>query len=202
MDNINATIDTEEVAKESPDLVSRCKRCFITNQQQYETSAGLLNLIKEQKERIGLAYDSIVEKAHQAHKEAVAKRKEYLDPLEDAKKFVNKLMVDYVTEQERLAKIEQKRLQDILDKAAEAEKKKLEAKIERAEASGKEEKAEALKERLDNVAPVSAPVIAPQIETPKGISYKDNWTAKIIDPNLVPREWCIPDEKTLNAFAK
>uniref|UniRef100_A0A6M3JTT7 Uncharacterized protein n=1 Tax=viral metagenome TaxID=1070528 RepID=A0A6M3JTT7_9ZZZZ len=202
MSSVQKSIDAEQVAKESTDLVVRCQNIVITNQEQYNDSAKLLDLIKEQKEKIGLAYDSIVEKAHEAHKEAVAKRKKYLDPLETAKGIINKLMLSYKDEQERKAQEEQIRLQKIAEKAAEEELKKLEAKIERAKASGKEEKAEELETQKENIIPIIVPVIAPAINRPTGISYRDNWCAEIVDLNLVPREYLIANMAMLNGMAK
>lgn len=40
------------------------------------------------------------------------------------------------------------------------------------------------------------------VEHVTGISIKEHWVAVVEDPDLVPREWCAPDEKRLNAYAK
>jgi len=196
------SISKEKISKESTDLVTRCKNIVITNQGEYDAAARLLSLIKGQKEKIGQAYDSIVEKAHQAHKEAVAKRSGFLNPLEESKKLVNRLMIEYVSEQEKAAKLEQKRLQDLADKAADIEKKKLEAKIARAEASGKEEKAEALKEEIETVTPIFVPVITPQVVKPQGVSYRDKFTAEVIDFSLLPDSYKLPNQSALDRIAQ
>ncbi len=37
---------------------------------------------------------------------------------------------------------------------------------------------------------------------PAGISLGKKWVAKIVNPELVPREWCCPDEKEINRHAR
>ncbi len=37
---------------------------------------------------------------------------------------------------------------------------------------------------------------------PPGVSVREVWRAEIVDASLVPREWCAPDEKRINAVAK
>lgn len=35
-----------------------------------------------------------------------------------------------------------------------------------------------------------------------GVAVKLRWIATVVDPELVPREWCTPDEKAINAHAR
>lgn len=37
---------------------------------------------------------------------------------------------------------------------------------------------------------------------PKGTTTREVWEAQIVDASLVPREWCIPDEKRIAAMAR
>ena len=76
------------------------------------------------------------------------------------------------------------------------------ARIERAEASGKEDKAEELTLQKEMIQPISVPVIAPNINTPKGISYKTKWSAVIIDEDLLDRKYLMPNENLLNSIAQ
>ena len=36
----------------------------------------------------------------------------------------------------------------------------------------------------------------------EGVKVKLKWAATITDPELVPREWCCPDESAINAHAR
>ena len=93
-------------------------------------------------------------------------------------------------------------MQRLADAEAAKQKKILDEKIARAEAAGKAEKAELLAQEKENIAPIIAPVVAPQIETPKGVSYSDNLTAEVIEINLIPREYLVVNMQALNAVAK
>jgi hypothetical protein len=35
-----------------------------------------------------------------------------------------------------------------------------------------------------------------------GVSSREVWTAEVIDPGAVPREWCVPDVKRIEALAR
>ena len=193
--------EKEKIEKESTELVVKSQNLVITNQGQYEDAASFLQILKGMQKKVENSFNSIIEKAHQAHKEAIAKRDEHLDPLKKAEKTVKNLMVNYTEEQERKAREEQLRLQKIADAEAARQKKILEEKIARAEASGKTEKAEELQAQKETITPIVAPVIAPQIETPKGVSYREQWSAEIIDEKLIPREYLIVNLQALNKIA-
>ena len=36
----------------------------------------------------------------------------------------------------------------------------------------------------------------------EGVSLKEEWLAEVVAPDLVPREWCVPDEKLLKRYVK
>uniref|UniRef100_A0A6M3Y097 Uncharacterized protein n=1 Tax=viral metagenome TaxID=1070528 RepID=A0A6M3Y097_9ZZZZ len=192
----------QNVEKESTELVIKVQGLVITSQTEYESTATFLQLIKGQQKKVGEIFDPIIVKAHQAHKEAITQRDKYLNPLKDAEKKIKLLMVGYTDEQERLARIEQLRLQKIADAEAEKERKKLEARIERAEASGKEDKAEELTLQKEMIQPISVPVIAPNIENPKGISYRDDYSVEIIDFKLLPDTYKLPNMSALDKIAQ
>jgi len=128
--------------------------------------------------------------------------KKPLNLLSEAEAIIKRLMIGYTAEQDRLGRIEQLRLQKIADAEAEKERKKLEARIERAEASGKIEKAEELALQKEMVEAVSVPIIASNVETPKGISYRDDYSAEIIDFKLMPDEYKLPNMSALDKIAQ
>ena len=191
----------EVVAKESTGLVSKIQSLEITNQSQFQDSADFLKLIKAQQKKVEESFNPIIEKAYQSHKEAITQRDKYLVPLKQAETKLKGLMLGYTAEQERKAREEQARLQKLADQEAEKLRKAFDAKIERAKASGKEEKVEMLEQEKENIIPITAPVVAPQIEKPAGISYRDQWSAEVTDIMLVPREYLIVNLQALNKIA-
>ena len=84
----------------------------------------------------------------------------------------------------------------------EEEKKQADERLalaQRMEAAGMAEQAEQI---LDAPA---APVNVPEpvrVDTPKGQTIIANWKARIIDPDLVPREYCVPDQVKINKVVK
>jgi hypothetical protein len=59
------------------------------------------------------------------------------------------------------------------------------------------EKAEETINRMEEVAPVVAPVIMPQIQKQKGESTRKIWKFRVIDEKLIPREYLTRDDKKI-----
>ena len=148
-------------------------------------------------ERVKESFDPIVERAHSAHKEAIAQRDKHLKPLNDSKKKIESAITTYSLkmeaeqrERERLANIE-------LAKIAEANKQKL---LDQAKESS-EWDAEVLKEQAQAIKPITVDTMKKVVEE-KGVVIKKTWKAKVIDTALIPREYLIVDESLLNKVAK
>jgi hypothetical protein len=113
---------------------------------------------------------------------------------------VRKLAVDKMgahdREQKRLADLEEARLRAEAQDLLRAER---EAKAAELDAMGDTEAAvAALDEEIPEII-----VEAPKLRSAaSGNSYRDNWTAVVVDVRQIPREFMIPDERSLNALAK
>jgi hypothetical protein len=135
------------------------------------------------------------EAATKAWKAMCALVKKYIDdPLEacktlDRKRYAWKKLEDQkrAAEAEAARKAEQKRLDD--------EKLKLATRLDEA---GMKEQA---KEILD--APMTASnVETVNVATPQGQVVIENWQARVVTEDLVPREFCSPDPVKLSRYAK
>ena len=176
----------------------------ITNNNEYLRCGELWKVGKAMLKTIDDGYDSIITSLHKAHKEAVAKKKSFYDPVESATKWVKGLMISYETEQERIRLVEEARLRKI---AEEAEAKRLEeerkAEEERllneaiaAEAAGDTKVAEAILEApMAPPEPVFTPAPIVPKSTPKisGVSYRTVWDFEVTEPDKIPRSFMIPD---------
>jgi hypothetical protein len=200
VEEFNKTEELEVVQ----DVSALCKKTEIKilNQEVYDAATEITVQIKKRYKELDERRKSITKPMDAQKKAVMDVYNPALKLLEDSEKTLKKAMLDYIEEQDHKAKLEQKRLQDLEDKRVADEKKKLEARIERAKESGKTEKVEELEAKKEEVVSASVPIIAPQYKVPEGQSFKDNWKAIVINANLVPREWCIPNEKALNDFAK
>ncbi len=104
-------------------------------------------------------------------------------------------MIAYKKKKDDEAAAERRRLDEIARK--EAEEKKL-AEAAALEKEGRADEAEAVLNSEDYQAP-AAVESAPEVD---GVSYRDKWTFEITNPDLVPREYCIPDEKAIGGIAR
>ena len=204
MNNISVNIDTVEEQKKTSDVPVLCEKAelIISNQSDYEAASAVLSEVKSRYKELDAQRKEITKPIDAAKKAVMDLFKTPLELLEKAESKIKGLMIGYTNEQERKAREEQLRLQKIADAEAARQKKILEEKIARAEASGKTEKAEELQMQKETITPIVAPIIAPQIETPKGVSYRDQWSAEVTDINLVPREYLIANMPALNKMAQ
>jgi hypothetical protein len=169
----------------------------IRNTADYTACAELWKAGRDMMDAISEAYDSIIAATHKAHKEAVAKKKSFYDPVEEATRKVKGLMAAYDTERERERQAEQRRLEEEA-RARESERKLAEA--IRAEADGNQAQAYAILAEPVVVAPAFVPKAVPKIEG--GPVYREVWKFRIVDAALIPREYLIPDEKKLGAMTR
>jgi len=114
--------------------------------------------------------------------------------LEDLKVRVNQALIAYDEAQERKRREEQARIEEKARKEAED----LRLRAERAAAKGKTEKAEELNQRAEEkiVATPVVPTFTPKIPD---TGIRVNWKYRIVNPDLVPREYCKPDDVVIGA---
>jgi len=201
--NINVNINTKAEKKKAADVPALVKRAEITiaSQAELELASEVLKEVKARYKELDTQRKSITKPIDDAKKAVMELFKDPLELLEKAESKLKRMMLGYTEEQERKAREEQLRLQRLAEQEAEKEKKKLEAKIEKAIQKGDEEKAAELELQKEMVIPVEVPVIQPKVEAPKGVSYREDWRAEIVDEKLIPREFLIPNLTALNKIA-
>jgi hypothetical protein len=146
--------------------------------------------------------------AHRAHKEVCNRENETLKPLEDAALALGQRIASFEHQAREAARIEQDRLrveqQRIAEEEArqEAERLAIEDAIE-LEAAGDIAAAEAVLANPTPVVPryVAPPVVPTNITRVAGAAARTTWKARVVNPNLVPREYLIVDESALNKIA-
>jgi len=183
------------IEKKAVATIERANSLVITNQQQYVAATDFLKGIKALEKEVEEAFDPIIEKAHQAHKEALLQKDKYYKPLINAERLIKGKIGTYNMEQERLQKEQEERLR----REAEERERKLREQAAAASKKGDKEKAEALTEKANSVY---APPIAPTIEKVDGVTVKDNWYAEVVDVKILPREFMLPNMTALNQYAK
>ena len=149
------------------------------------------------------------EAAHKAHR-AICTMESTVDaPLANLELRLKAGIKEYERREEQARRAEEERIREELRKAQEAQALKdaeeatLNAAIE-AEEKGDVKTAEAILDAPIPQVPVYVPpVIVPSTVTKQaGISSRENWKARVINPDLVPREFLMVDTQRLNAYAK
>lgn len=197
-------IDVELVQAGTRDVPVLAQKCeiVISNQEQYESAAGILKQVKLRYNELDKQRKEITTPLDVAKKAVMDLYRKPLELLESGEKLIKKAMVSYTEEQEKIAREKQKELQRLADIEAEKERKKLEAKIARAEASGNTGKLADLQEQKEMIETVVVPVIAPQVDKVSGISFSENWKAEVIDFSKLPDEYKLPNQTMLDKMAK
>lgn len=167
-------------------------------------------VIKGLRKKIADFMDPIISAAFTTHKVAVAKKKELEAPLIQAESWLNGQISIYHERQEKIRREEESRLRLIELQKELARRKEAEA-VKLAEAAfleqggAKDEAEQLLSEILqENEAPMVLTV--PQPETPKmvmtGMAMVKNWHFRIVNIDLIPRQFMIPDEVKIGAIVR
>jgi len=122
-----------------------------------------------------------------------------LEQLALADQYLENSMLSWKQEQERIRKAEEERLQALAIKKQERLLELANKRAAKWEAKGKSDKAQAI---LDSVPVV--PIAAVESKVPKiaGVSTRTDWKHRIVCEASIPREWLIPDDKKIAAFAR
>jgi regulator of protease activity HflC (stomatin/prohibitin superfamily) len=109
-------------------LVIQAQTFQIINQETFESAAQFRIALKILKKSITDDADPIIKQAYQLHRDLTSKKAKLIEPLDNADKIILSKRGEYTLRLQQEAEAEQKRLQDIADKArakalAEAQKK-------------------------------------------------------------------------------
>lgn len=135
--------------------------------------------------------------AHLAHKNICKKMADIDGPLETKERWIKGQMEQYDAQKREEARKEEQRLAEEARKAQ--EDRVLEAAVQ-AEKSGDTTQANLIIE-----TPVQAPAVVIPKDVPKlenGPVFRTVWKARIINANLIPREYLVPDQKKLDGTAR
>ena len=194
---VNLTPQEDEVTKEVATVEVQANALKVIDTASYLAAGELWKSIKTLRAKIADTFDDIIKAAHLAHKKAIEKKKMHDDPLNAAERLVKKEMERFDTEQERIRKAEEDRLQEIAQK--EAEDRRLEEALA-AEKAGRKEEAAAIIETPVTIAPVVIAKVTPKMEG--GPVYRTIWKFRIMNAALIPREYLMPDEVKIGGIVR
>lgn len=191
-------VNVEVIRSEVEPVVMNAASMNVTCAEEYNVASNFLKTIKGAQSKVTAFFAPMKQKAHEAHKAITMQESAMLKPLQDAENSLKRNMLTFYAEQERIRINAQRKLQAEADEAARKERERLER-----EAS-KLKTPELREQRMEQAASVIAPVVQVASVAPvvSGQSVRKTWTAKVVDSELVPREWMVVNQSALDAFAR
>lgn len=141
----------------------KVKEITVTDKQTFEIAGELIIELDRLVKQIKEYWKEPKERAFQAHKAITAKESEMLRPVTDRRNDLASKIKKYLTDQERIRREEQARLDAERMKREQAERDKLAKQAAKAEEKGNAEKAEALREKINDVY-VAPSIVVPEVE--------------------------------------
>ena len=144
-------MEEQELQKQIQTVDEQVTALAVKDKKSFELAGEITHQLDGLIKEIKNYWKEPIEKAHQAHKALTAKRGEMLNPVESKRRILSQRITMYLTEQERIRQEQQRKFDEERRKEEEAERRKLEAKAQKAEEKGKIDKADALREKADDV---------------------------------------------------
>lgn len=196
-------MELQTIAKEVSDAVDYFNTRVITNNDEEEAVVEYIKLCKGIQKEVGDAFDPIVEKAHAAHKEAVAQRAKYLKPLEESEKKLKQLIKDYRLKLELERQKKEREEKEKLDAQVKAEQEALMVKAETAQAQGDEATANQLARTAVGIEAGGVHVESKTVKQ-EGMSSAIVWKGRVVDMTQVPQEFLFitPNQSAIDRWIK
>jgi len=162
------------VEKQVPSLAEQATGITIHSDEDYGLAAEFLRSLKSMQKKVKETFAPIKQAQDEAKKKTLEKERELLTPLTEAEKYLKDRMGSYLTE------------------VRQAQEAALEA-----------ARVEASKNTRFDWEEVPT-VLPPSIQPPKaaGISTKTVWKYRIVNPDLIAREFLVPDEQKIGKVVK
>jgi len=193
------TIGIAEIAKMEPEVSQIDKRALtfeISNQNEYEQAIAFTRDIKRLYAIVEGSRKKITIPLDEAKRNIMDLFKPVTERLSKAEYLVKSFLLQYQHKQEEWRKQEEEKLR----KEAENEKAKLLKKAEKLEARGDTEKAEEIKQQAAEI--VASTAVQLEIPTEKGTGTRITWKARVVDENLIPRQYMMANLEMIGEIAR
>ena len=184
-----------EAEQKGLQALAQASRCVINDAQTADGAVRFLDEIKTKLLTLEDVRKTITKPLDESKKAVMDLFRKPIEAYSTARDIVRKALVEYHSEQERI-QAEAKRQAEVDAAAKQAEILK---RAEKAKASGRTQQAEFLEQRAEAVV-TSVPEVVPQKIA--GLTFREKWTALVVTPSLVPREYLIPDQAALDELAR
>lgn len=171
----------------------------IDSPEMYTLAGGELQQIKSRAKTLDEQRKLLTQPLDKLKKDIMALFEGPLNVLLKAESVLKRSMLTYQQAEEAKRIAAQRKAEEEARKEQERLRAQAEKKAAKAAEKGDTEKAETI---LASVPAIVAPVVTTLIPKVAGISTRPVWKFEITDPNLIPREYLMPDEKKLAGIAK
>lgn len=186
MEIATLTPEIKEVEAGIAPVVAAANNLAITSTGDYLTATNFLTEIAGQKKKVGAALDPAVSSAHKTHKELVALKKTFTDPLENAERLVKSKILTYQREEDQKRQAEIRRQQE--EARAKADEEAMQAALNAPDPAAATEILDAAIE-----APAPRVYVPPTVPAVSGVSTRKVWQFEVVDTSKVPAEFWILD---------
>ena len=194
----------QELEKKVLSLPEMAKEIVITNDDQLYKGNQFLLLIKNKQKEINSVFDPMIQKAHEAHKEALSQKKKFENPLREAEGYLKSQIAPYLAEKERIrreAELKAQREREEAErKAREEEERKLQEAIKAEEEGRIEEAEEILNEEV--AEPILKEQIVPEKTKLEGTFLRRDWKWRASNMEDIPREYLKLDDIKINQVVR
>lgn len=186
------TVETvETVERTAMSVANEAGAVMVVDAATYAEAGAMVVRLRAMEQTVHRECDPLCESAYLAHKQAVGFRSRLLGPLAAAVTALKRQMMQWEHAEKARARQETLRLEQ---EQWEAEQELRAAEI--AAAAGDEQ---AVSE-IEAMPPPLPPVVTPDI--PKvGVRFRTIWEPEVVDADLVPRQYMIPDMAKLRKVA-
>ena len=177
-------------------IPEKARAIKVIDNETYALACDALLEIKGLRKQIDASFDPIIELQNKAHKEAIAQKKKVALPLTTSEGILKPEISAWDTEQERLRREKERKLNDI------KRKKEEDARLEQAAALEKAGDTATANEVLDapvTIMPVEVAKTVPKVE---GVSFSVRWRYRVNFPYQVPREFLKLDEVKIGQYVR
>lgn len=191
------------IEKESQDSVLIAKQMTVLDNKDEEDAVEFIKVIKRCKDKVGLEYDVDIKDSYDLYKSLFAKRKKYLDLLDEAENITKNTIKSYRLKLELERQAEESKQKDILDAEIKAEQDKLMSEAEKAKAQGDDKKADLLAVKSTLIEAGSVNVESKAVKQ-YGLSAPVVWKGRVISVSDLPIEFVTisPNQKAIDAHIK
>jgi hypothetical protein len=195
-------MELEEAKEKALEMASLANAVVaIATDDDYRQAGELLTRIKGRARDLEELRKSLTRPLDESKKKIMALFAKPQDDLESAEGRLKKGMLEFSQRKEAERRAEEARLkkeEEVRNKAAEEARLK---RVDAALAAGDERAAE---EIFSAPASAQAMVIVAKIEPPKtaGVSVRKDWTWRVLDIGLLPKDYMLVNESMLTAIAK